>query len=73
MQHRIMLRRNLIYTAVTRAKKILVLVGSPKALWAAVQTVDQDRSRFTGLQFRLQNNGTAAQTSIEDELVLDDF
>jgi exodeoxyribonuclease V alpha subunit len=36
-QHFIMLRRNLIYTAATRAKKLLVLLGSKKALSIAVK------------------------------------
>ncbi len=34
-----MLQRNLLYTAVTRAKKLVVLVGSRKALAQAVRTV----------------------------------
>ena len=36
MQHYMMLQRNLLYTCVTRAKKILVLVGSKKAVGIAV-------------------------------------
>jgi exodeoxyribonuclease V alpha subunit len=36
-QHFIMLQRNLFYTALTRAKKLSVIVGSFKALWIAVK------------------------------------
>jgi len=35
MQHYMMLQRNLLYTCVTRAKKVLVLIGSKKALGVA--------------------------------------
>lgn len=37
MQHFVMLQRNLLYTAVTRGKRLVVLVGSPKALAIAVK------------------------------------
>ncbi|MCF3123684.1 ATP-dependent RecD-like DNA helicase [Streptomyces arenae] len=47
-----MLQRNLLYTAVTRAKKLVVLVGSRKALSQAVRTVSAGR-RCTALDFRL--------------------
>ncbi len=36
-QHFIMLQRNLFYTALTRAKKLSVVVGSAKALWIAIK------------------------------------
>jgi len=48
-----MLQRNLLYTAVTRAKKLVVLVGSRRALAAAVRTVSAGR-RHTALNHRLQ-------------------
>ncbi|QEV18185.1 SF1B family DNA helicase RecD2 [Streptomyces alboniger] len=47
-----MLQRNLLYTAVTRAKKLVVLVGSRKALGQAVRTVSAGK-RCTALDFRL--------------------
>jgi exodeoxyribonuclease V alpha subunit len=47
-----MLQRNLLYTAITRAKKLVVLVGSRRALAAAVRTVGAGR-RHTGLTHRL--------------------
>ncbi|MFD5099317.1 SF1B family DNA helicase RecD2 [Streptomyces albidochromogenes] len=47
-----MLQRNLLYTAVTRAKKLVVLVGSRKAIGQAVRTVSAGR-RCTALDHRL--------------------
>ncbi|MER5882626.1 ATP-dependent RecD-like DNA helicase [Streptomyces sp. NPDC001941] len=51
-----MLQRNLLYTAVTRAKKLVVLVGSRKAIGQAVRTVSAGR-RFTALDHRLTEGG----------------
>ncbi|GGY66375.1 ATP-dependent RecD-like DNA helicase [Streptomyces anulatus] len=48
-----MLQRNLLYTAVTRARKLVVLVGSRKAIGQAVRTVSAGR-RCTALDFRLR-------------------
>ncbi|MCX5121724.1 ATP-dependent RecD-like DNA helicase [Micromonospora sp. NBC_00362] len=48
-----MLQRNLLYTAITRAKKLVVLVGSRRALAAAVRTVGAGR-RHTALTHRLE-------------------
>ena len=53
MNHYVMLQRNLIYTGITRAKKILVMVGTRKALACAVRNVTVDR-RNTLLKERLQ-------------------
>ena len=53
MNHYIMLQRNLIYTGITRAKKILVIVGTKKALSYAVRNVTVT-SRNTMLKERLQ-------------------
>ncbi|HEY6793559.1 MAG TPA: ATP-dependent RecD-like DNA helicase [Kineosporiaceae bacterium] len=47
-----MLQRNLLYTGVTRAKGLIVLVGSRRALAQAVRTPGSGR-RFTGLTHRL--------------------
>ena len=49
-----MLQRNLLYTAITRAKKLVVLVGSRRALAAAVRTVGAGR-RHTALDHRLRD------------------
>jgi exodeoxyribonuclease V alpha subunit len=48
-----MLQRNLLYTAVTRAKKIVVLVGSAKAIGQAVRTASTGR-RYSALDHRLR-------------------
>ncbi len=48
MQHAIMLQRNLVYTAVTRGKKLVVIVGQENALRQAVQTTST-RRRWTKL------------------------
>jgi len=48
-----MLQRNLLYTGVTRAKKLVVLAGSRRALAAAVRTKSAGR-RHTALAHRLQ-------------------
>ena len=52
-QHYMMLQRNLLYTAITRAKKLCVLVGSRKAIAIAVHNA-KVAHRWTGLAQRLQ-------------------
>jgi exodeoxyribonuclease V alpha subunit len=52
-QHYMLLQRNLIYTAVTRGKHLVVLVGSKKALGMAIQN-DKTERRYTRLQQRLR-------------------
>jgi exodeoxyribonuclease V alpha subunit len=47
-QHYVMLRRNLIYTAMTRASKLLILVGATKALAMAVRNINES-PRFSRL------------------------
>jgi exodeoxyribonuclease V alpha subunit len=51
--HYMMLQRNLLYTAVTRAKKLCVLVGSRKAIGIAVRN-DKVAHRYTALDWRLR-------------------
>ncbi len=55
-QHYILLQRNLLYTAVTRGKDLVVIVGSKKALAIAVHN-NKTRRRFTMLRYRLQQQG----------------
>ncbi|MBY3433358.1 AAA family ATPase [Rhizobium laguerreae] len=50
--HRRMLNRNLFYTAVTRAKKVCIVIGNDSAVQHAVKTEDLDK-RGTGLAKRL--------------------
>jgi exodeoxyribonuclease V alpha subunit len=56
-QHYLMLQRNLLYTALTRAKRLAILVGEPKALATAVNN-RRVRTRFTRLAERLAGGGT---------------
>jgi exodeoxyribonuclease V alpha subunit len=53
MNHYVMLQRNLIYTGITRARKVLVIAGTKKALSYAVHNVTVE-DRNTLLCFRLQ-------------------
>ncbi len=52
MQHYLMLQRNLLYTGVTRAKKLVVLVGTKKAIAIAVRN-NKVTQRHTALDWRL--------------------
>jgi exodeoxyribonuclease V alpha subunit len=53
--HYLMLRRNLLYTAITRAERVCVLVGTRSALQQAVRNQDE-RLRFSRLAARLHVN-----------------
>lgn len=53
-QHYLMLQRNLLYTGITRGKKLVVLVGSRKALSVAVHRQDTNR-RYSALCGRMQS------------------
>jgi exodeoxyribonuclease V alpha subunit len=55
MQHYMLLQRNLIYTGITRAKRLLVVVGQRKALGLAVRN-DQARKRYSGLLSSLRQS-----------------
>ena len=52
MQHYTLLERNLIYTAVTRGKKLVTIIGQPKALAMAVKNRKSNR-RLTKLAIRI--------------------
>ena len=52
MQHYTLLERNLIYTAVTRAKKLVMIIGDPKALAMAIGN-RRSSQRLTGLAARI--------------------
>ncbi|KAI9132800.1 ATP-dependent RecD-like DNA helicase [Acaryochloris sp. CCMEE 5410] len=52
MQHYIMLSRNLLYTGLTRAKKLAILVGPKNAISMAIRQV-KDKQRYTLLDQRL--------------------
>jgi exodeoxyribonuclease V alpha subunit len=52
-QHYVMLRRNLLYTAITRGKKLVVLVGSPRAVVLATRN-QRTTERWTWLAERIR-------------------
>ena len=52
-QHYIMLQRNLLYTGMTRAKKLLIIIGSRKALSMAINNIN-DEPRYSLLRERLK-------------------
>jgi exodeoxyribonuclease V alpha subunit len=54
-QHYMMLQRNLLYTAITRARKLCVLTGSRRAIGMAVRN-NKVAQRFTALEWRLTQN-----------------
>jgi exodeoxyribonuclease V alpha subunit len=51
--HYVLLQRNLIYTGVTRAKELVVIVGTKKALSIGIQN-DKTKRRYTGLKEKLR-------------------
>ena len=53
VQHYMMLQRNLLYTAVTRARKLVILVGTRRALHIAVNN-NKVSNRYTALDWRLK-------------------
>jgi exodeoxyribonuclease V alpha subunit len=57
-QHYMLLQRNLLYTGITRGKKMVVIIGSMRALGLAVRQVDTAR-RYSRLALRLQDDRRA--------------
>jgi exodeoxyribonuclease V alpha subunit len=54
MQQYLLLQRNLIYTAITRGKQLVIVIGQTKALAAAVRN-NRTGQRFSGLLARLKS------------------
>ena len=50
-----LMTRNLLYTGITRAKKLLIVIGSDKMVSFMIQNVEA-KKRNTGLQYRLQKS-----------------
>ena len=60
-QHYMMLQRNLLYTAITRGKKLVLVIGSP---WAVKQAIETNvvRERRTSLSERMRGDAGGAAT-----------
>lgn len=54
MQNYLLLSRNLLYTGLTRAKQLAIVVGPIKAIGLSIKRV-MDRQRYTALADRLKN------------------
>ncbi|MCE5236981.1 ATP-dependent RecD-like DNA helicase [bacterium] len=67
--HYIMLRRNLFYTALTRAEKLAVIVGDRKGVWKAIKTAGENE-RLTRLAERLR--GELPHEAIAERLHFDE-
>ena len=50
----ILLTRNLLYTGITRAKKLLIVIGSDKVISYMIKNVDS-KKRNTGLEYKIKN------------------
>ena len=50
----ILLTRNLLYTGITRAKKLLIIIGSENVIKYMIQNIDS-KKRNTGLEYKLKN------------------
>lgn len=48
-----LLTRNLLYTGITRAKKLLIIIGTQKIVDFMIQNVDS-KKRNTGLEFKMR-------------------
>lgn len=48
-----LLTRNLLYTGITRAKKLLIVIGNEKVVDYMIQNVDS-KKRNTGLEFKIK-------------------
>ena len=57
-QHYVLLQRNLLYTAITRGKKLVILIGTRKALHIALRN-DKPHRRLSNLAVRLRGPGSA--------------
>ena len=68
----VMLQRNLIYTAVTRAKKVCIVIGQKRALWYAVSHVTVTQ-RNTKLKERLQRKTVPMTYTHHDEATQTDM
>lgn len=49
----ILLTRNLLYTGITRAKKLLIIIGSEKIVDFMIKNIDS-KKRNTGLEYKME-------------------
>ena len=49
-----LLTRNLLYTGITRAKKLLIVIGNERVVEYMIKNVDS-KKRNTGLEYKLRN------------------
>jgi len=69
MQHSVLLSRNLLYTGLTRAKQLALLVGPTKAIGFSIKRV-MDQQRSTALAERLKRlEPNMREARIIDELI----
>jgi len=70
-QHYMLLQRNLVYTGITRGKRLLVLIGQRKALGIAVHN-DRPQRRYSGLLTSLKGrrgiDGSAIESKTDSQL-----
>ncbi|MEM9018376.1 MAG: ATP-binding domain-containing protein, partial [Verrucomicrobiota bacterium] len=59
-QHFLLLQKNLLYTALTRVKNLVIVVGERKALEMAIRNRESTR-RWTGLRGRLEQEETSRE------------
>ena len=64
MQHYMLLQRNLVYTAITRGKKLVVIVGDKKALAIGIKN-NKSKKRYSYLTNRIKKSMKKAQGSFE--------
>jgi len=64
LQHYLLLSRNLVYTGLTRAKQLAILVGPTKAIGISIKHVS-DRQRYTALAERLERLDPSSLTAYE--------
>jgi exodeoxyribonuclease V alpha subunit len=65
-QHYMLLQRNLIYTGITRGKRLLVLIGQKKALGIAVRN-DRPQRRYSGLLASLKRKSGTENSAVESK------
>ena len=51
-----LMNRNLLYTGITRAKKLLIIIGSDRVVNYMIQNIDS-KKRNTGLEFKMRQEG----------------